>query len=334
MNQQKLIIFFLFQVLLIILLVILALTLIKIKKALKKEKRIVSYTLKNPFEVKESLGDDLFKSWTNRLNIMSKSLSEKIFFQNYAKKYNKYQNKDNDYYFSYRVIIKKIMISLGVTLIYLISSLINNSFNLLYLVIMMILSYYFLDFYLKLAYQRRIKLIENDLLKAIIIMNNAFKSGYNITQAVDIVVKDLTGPICEEFIKISNDLKYGLEVKDVFNRFYERIKIDDAKYITSSLSLLNLTGGNIVGVFANIEKALTNKKRLRDELNAMTSSSNLVYKILIAMPIILILIILMVNPDYFKPLFTSIIGYLIIFVCLFIFGLYIYLIKKILKVDV
>ena len=164
-------------------------------------------------------------------------------------------------------------------------------------------------------------------------MNNAFKSGYNITQAVDMVVKDLSGPIKEEFSKISYDLEYGLDLKDVFDRFYERAKIEDIKYITSTLSLLNLTGGNLVGVFTNIENSFTNNKRLKDELNSMTASSKLVYYCLLTMPILLTGILLLISPNYFAPLLTTPFGYLIILLIIILYISYILIIKRILRID-
>lgn len=334
MESKNLILILSFQVFLIILLLIVVYNLFKVRKSLKNERRISLFTINSTKEERLSIGDEIRANFNSFINKISIHLSKINYFKNNAKKYIKYQTKDNDEYFIYRVIAQKFLISLGFSLMYLISSLSNTNFNLLFFIIFLILGYYLIDLVLNIYYKRRIKLIEADLLKAIIVMNNAFKSGYNITQAIAIVVKDLKGPISEEFEKIGNDLKFGLEVKDVFNRFYERIKLEDAKYITSSLSLLNITGGNIVGVFTSIENSLTNKKRLRDELNTMTSSSNLVYKVLIAMPFILIGLITLLNPDYFKPLFTSLFGYAAILFVLILFIIYIIIIKKILKVDI
>ena len=56
-----------------------------------------------------------------------------------------------------------------------------------------------------LIYRYRYKIyrdtLENDLLQAIIVMNNAFKSGRSITQAIELVSHELDGPIKEEFRK-------------------------------------------------------------------------------------------------------------------------------------
>ena len=198
----------------------------------------------------------------------------------------------------------------------------------------MTVSFFIIDIYFALEYKNRKKRIENDLLSAIIIMNNAFKSGMNIMQAVSIVESELEGPIKDEFKKISMDIKYGLSLETVFDRFYNRVKIEDAKYITSSLSLINKTGGNIVRVFGAIEKNFYDKKKIKDEMDSLTSSSIFMFRLLITMPILLCLVIFMLNREFFIPLFTTGLGRVIILLILLLYSLYILVIKRVMKVDV
>ena len=181
---------------------------------------------------------------------------------------------------------------------------------------------------------RRRKRIEDDLLKAIIIMNNSFKSGRNIMQAIETVKNELTGPIADEFKKISLDISYGLSLDTVFNRFYNRVKIEDAKYIASSLTLLNKTGGNIIKVFSMIEESFFDKKKLKNELDSLTASSIFVYRVLVVLPIIFVVLISILNKDYFKPLISSVLGGCVLTVIISLYVIYIVVIKKVLKVGV
>ena len=165
-------------------------------------------------------------------------------------------------------------------------------------------------------------------------MNNAFKSGMNIMQAVNIVENELEGAIKEEFKKINIDIKYGLSLETVFERFYNRVKIEDIKYIASSLSLINKTGGNIVKVFGSIEKNYYDKKKIKNEMKSLVSSSMFMFRLLIGMPILLCLIILVVNPSFFLPLITTDTGKLIIVLILILYTLYVIVVRKIMKVNI
>ena len=318
-------------IIIMILIIILTINIIlKKNKAHKYNNRLSKYTVNNNRNNNISLGDYISNIYHKLLKIIVKSLKESYYFKNKTLKYEKYDFIDSPI----NIIANKFSISIITGLLYLITSLFNHNFDIMFLLLFMVIGYFIYNIYLFISIKRRNKLIENDLLKAIIIMNNAFKSGYNITQAIDFVSKDLTGPISDEFKKISNDLNYGLEIKDIFERFYLRVKIDDIKYITSSLSLLNITGGNLVGIFNNVERSFTNKKRIKDELNAMTSSSKLVFYILLVMPILIIMLLLLLSPTYFTPLFTNPLGILLLFAALILYIIYIIIIRKILKVEV
>jgi len=165
-------------------------------------------------------------------------------------------------------------------------------------------------------------------------MNNSFKSGLSIMQAIYMVSKELDGPISEEFKKMYIDLSYGLNMEVVFERFTNRIDTKEARYITTSLNVLNKTGGNIVQVFASVERNSFTRKKLQDELGALAASASAIFKILVFIPPMLAMLIFMLNPTFFAPLFTSTIGWMILLIILAIYVLYIIIIRRVMKVKV
>jgi len=195
------------------------------------------------------------------------------------------------------------------------------------------IGFFITDIFVQIEYKKKRKEISEDLLKAIIIMNNSFKSGMSIMQAIEIVKNELTGALGDEFKKIYLDMSYGLTIEVVFDRFYNRVKLDDAKFITTSLTLLNKTGGNIVKVFKSIEREFFDKKKLNDELKTTTASSNFIYKVLLAVPFVVCLLIVTLNPSYFNPLFKTQLGILIVMVIFLLYIMYAYIIKRIMRVD-
>ena len=176
--------------------------------------------------------------------------------------------------------------------------------------------------------------MENDLLKAIIIMNNAFKSGRSIMQAIELVGNELNTPIGKEFKKMFIDLTYGLELETVFDRFYKRVNVEEIKYMTSTLVIINKTGGNIVKIFSSIEQEFYERRRLKQELESQTSLSKLIFIILIIMPIVVFLSIFILNKDYFNIFLTNNIGKILLLIILSLYLLYIIIIRKITNMKV
>ena len=175
-------------------------------------------------------------------------------------------------------------------------------------VINFFVGYYLLDVYLYFYQKKQNKLISNELLRAIIIMNNAFKSGKSTLQALKIAADELPEPINDEFEKMYLDMKFGLSVDTVFDRFAKRVNLEEAVYVSSSLKILNKTGGNIVEVFSSIEKTLFDKKKLNEELKNISANPKMIVKVLLLIPIVFILLIYILDPSYFNPLFESVLG--------------------------
>lgn len=250
----------------------------------------------------------------------------------YGRVYDKYQIAFRETT-SVHIIAKKILMSLLFLLLSILASTMRlEMLSFMEMIFALLIGYLLVDIIYFIRYRFYRDHVENDLLQAIIVMNNAFKSGHSIAQAVDLVAEELDGDIHEEFVRMSKEFSMGLSTDEVFERFAKRIEITEVTYLTSSISILNQTGGNIVKVFTSIEKTLMNKKKLRLELKALTSSARLVTYILMLLPVLFAMVITFISPDYFLPFITSTVGWLSLVVILLVYVLYICIIKKIMKV--
>lgn len=324
------------QIIIIVLLFGIVIWLLRLNRLTRLERRFNKFTVSVIKDNELSLFDKLIKIYNNAQKRMSKFLYKLKIFDEYSKKYEKYCDntriirEDPMDYMSNKVFAGLAMMGLiiisdvfqykGITFLQLFST--------------FLIGFFIPDVFLLSKTKMRKMQIEKDMLKAIIIMNNSFKSGLSIMQAIYIVSTELTGPISEEFKKMYIDLSFGLNMEVVFERFTKRIDTKEARYITTSLNVLNKTGGNIVQVFASVERNSFTRKKLQEELGALAASANAIFKILVVIPILLFVGIFLLNPTYFVPLFTEPIGIFILIVIILIYILYIIIIRRVMKVKV
>lgn len=322
------------QTILMILLGIIIFNLILYNKSLKLEKRISKYCIDSIKVETTSLFDTLYNFYFYIVHKLSKILKRSQFLVRYSKAYNKYIDYENDKDVSSMDFIShKFYISFIFIIIIVFARIIEGKIpSLIDILVSFTVGFFVIDIYFKIYNSFKKKRIEQDLLNAIIIMNNAFRSGMSMMQAIEIVSKELKGPISQEFRKMHLEISYGLSLDVVFERFSKRVDSEEVNYITSSLSILNKTGGNIIKVFSSIEEMLFNKRKLKQEMKALTSSANMINKILLIMPIIFILLITLLNPAYFVPLINTKLGNIFLFVIILIYALYAYIVRKIMKV--
>lgn len=175
-----------------------------------------------------------------------------------------------------------------------------------------ILGWLLIDQFYAFRKRRRLHSIDSNLINALSAMNSAFRSGNSIGQAVKIVNDELEGFVGEEFGFIYKDISLGLSVSEAFERFADRVPLEEVQLITSTISISSYLGGDITKVFESIEISILNRRRVIDEVNAITSTARSTGNIMIGIPFLLIVAIQFIMPDFFEPLFESDIGYLLI----------------------
>lgn len=302
-------------------------------RSIKLEKRFSKYTINSSKNKSISLLDNLYLKYLNFVEKLSNILSKSVFIKNRSKKYEKYISSFEEDNNTMKIMARKVIVGfIYIIFIILVELLQSKLATTLQMFISFIIGFYTLDLIYYYKYINYKKKIQKDLLEAISIMNNAFKAGMSITQAVELVSKELNGPIAKEFEKISIEISVGLDIEVAFRRFSERIKSEEAVYLTSSLSVLNKTGGNIIKVFNSIEKNMFNRRKLNNELKSLTSSSKLIMNVLIIVPIAFVLFISFINPGYFEPLFKTTIGIIILILIIVIYITYIIVVRRVLKV--
>lgn len=206
-----------------------------------------------------------------------------------------------------------------------------NSF--LYCMVITVIFFFIPNLKLRVNYYIVRKSMQEDLLKALTLINHSFQSGNSILQAIKTVSDELDTPLGNEFNRIYKDISYGLSLTTAFKRFSDRIKLDEVNYITTSLIILNETGGDIVSVFQSIEDNFYTRRSLNQELRAITASSRALFFILTSVPIILFIMIVTFSPDYFGVLFSTPIGILIFGFIILLYLVYIIIVRRIMRVE-
>ena len=321
------------QVSIILLVMVFILFVIKYLKSIYLEKRFSKYTINSSKNKSISLLDNLYNQYLDYINKMSKKLSKINFLNKLSDKYKKYVTAFELDVDSMKIVCNKIVIGILFILGYIVINLFRSKLiEPIEMLIPFILGFYTIDIIYIYKYKMYQKQIEKDLIDAITIMNNAFKAGRSIVQTVDLVSSELKGPISCEFKKISMEINLGLDIEVAFKRFADRIKLEEAVYLTSSLSILNKTGGNIIKVFDSIEKTLFNKKKLREELTSLTSSSKMIMYVLIFIPLVFAVFLNIINKGFFKPLFTTELGIILFIIMIILYITYIIVVRKVMKV--
>lgn len=326
---------FIIRLLILIVLVVIFDLIIKLNRSFKIDRRVSRYSIDSIIDDNNDISSIIKKKYNHVMKKVRGNFTKVDFLNNQSLKYSRYVSVGETKDLIDFIVIKLFLGICFVSLIIISLSIQGRIISFFWMVISFIIGYYLYDIYLYFSYKRKLNKIKNDMLRAVIIMNNAFKAGKSVLQSVEIVSNELPKPISIEFRRIYQDLVFGLSSEVAFNRFAKRVSLEEVRYLSSSLTILNRTGGNIVNVFNSIEKTLIDKKKMEEDLNNSTKASKFITIILTIIPVVFIFVIVkFLNPSYFDPLFESVLGYFMLsFICI-MFSIYVYLLVKVMKVKV
>lgn len=140
---------------------------------------------------------------------------------------------------------------------------------------------------------------------ALLTISNGLRAGFSFQQAMRSIAKDMMPPISTEFAKVLNEIDYGMPQEEALKRMYVRLQNEDLKMLISALAIADKTGGNLSDVLFTISKTVQNRIKIRQEVKTLSAQGKISSIIIGALPIVIILIMMVMNPDYIETLTTT-----------------------------
>ncbi len=182
--------------------------------------------------------------------------------------------------------------------------------------------------------RRRLEKFNSQLVDTLVSMSNALKAGFSIAQAFESVVKDGENPIAQEFDVFLQQTRVGVSFSDALNSMDERVGSQDLTLVVMAIETARKTGGNLTEILEAISKTIRERMRIENRIKTLTSQGRLQGIVVGAMPIVICLALLVVDPDTMKPFLYSLTGLvvmLIVGILILCGGL---MIRKIINIDV
>ena len=181
--------------------------------------------------------------------------------------------------------------------------------------------------------KRRIKNLNDQLCDAIVLISNSLKAGYSFFQAIDIVSKEMEGPVSEEFTQLLKEINLGLPTEVALESLAKRVDSDDLELVLTAVLIQRQVGGNLAEVLDNISSTIRERIRIKGEVRTVTAQGRMSGLIISILPPALGLIIYLIDPEHMSLLFTTGIGIAILVFSIFSELLGIYFISKIARIE-
>lgn len=186
----------------------------------------------------------------------------------------------------------------------------------------------------KKMYRRWMLRLDDQLVDALTLVTNALRSGLSLVQSLDLVVKEMPAPISLEFGLAMKEHRMGARLDEALERLVARAPSQDLAMVVDSVVILRETGGNLTETFDTIVYTIAERKRVQGKIRSLTAQGYYQGMILMGMPVILTWGLYALNPDYMRPLLTTIPGWILLALVAGMLTCAAFVIRRIISIDV
>lgn len=184
------------------------------------------------------------------------------------------------------------------------------------------------------AHKKRTELFNNQLSDALVIMGNSIKGGFTFLQSMENISEDMQPPISTEFARVLREIHYGVNQEEALKHMVDRTKNQDLELLVSAVVTSSQVGSNLTEILDTISDTIRDRIRIKQEINTLTAQGRISGVVVGALPVAMVLIIMIVSPEYYDGFFESNIGKVLILISISMEALGFAVIRKIINIKI
>lgn len=147
--------------------------------------------------------------------------------------------------------------------------------------------------------KKRMALLEEQLPDAVELMVRSLRVGHPLSSALAIVAREVPDPLGTEFGIIGDEAAYGRDVTECLKSFAERMDSQDLRFLAVAVAIQQQSGGNLAEILEGLAKVIRARFKLFRRVKAITAEAKWSGMFLSAFPILAMIAISVIKPDYY-----------------------------------
>lgn len=151
----------------------------------------------------------------------------------------------------------------------------------------------------------RLKKIEAQLPEAADFLARALRAGHSFSNVLQMVGDELNDPISGEFKMAHEEINYGVPMNEALQNLAARIPLTDLRYLVIAVLVQRESGGNLAEVLVSIARIIRARLKLLGQVRVLSAEGRMSAWVLGLMPVVMIGVMALVNPQYIRLLWTD-----------------------------
>jgi tight adherence protein B len=188
--------------------------------------------------------------------------------------------------------------------------------------------------YVNRSRRKRRDAFADQLVGTLEVICSALRAGHSFPTALDSVAADAQVPTDEEFARIVNAGRLGLDVVEAMHETSHRMENQDFAWVADGLAIQRDTGGNLGEILERISQTIRERTELAQKVRAISAEGRVSAWVMMAVPPGLAAFLAFMNPVVFRSAFLSSTGLMLLGVCAVLYVGGFFWIRKLVTVEV
>lgn len=182
--------------------------------------------------------------------------------------------------------------------------------------------------------KKRNRLFEIRLTDLTLGLANGLRAGSALPQSLEVVSRDLGGPMTEELSLVLHEYRLGMDLPESLNRLVERMPSEDLSLLVTAIRLTMQSGGSLAEVLDRITDTIRQRTEFQERLRTMTAQGRFEAIAMAAAPAAAFAILFFLDKELMMPLVQTKIGWCAIAAVALLETVGFIIINKIVTIDV
>lgn len=182
--------------------------------------------------------------------------------------------------------------------------------------------------------RKRLRMFEEQLPDALMMLAGGLRAGVGLSSAIQQLVVEAQPPISQEFSLLLREQRLGVTLEQALSNLNRRVPTQTTVLVVSAMRVAAETGGGLAETLERTSNTIRSRLQMEGKIGALTAQGKLQAWVVGLLPMVLMVILNKMEPEAMGMLWHTRLGWATLVVIAFFELMGIYVIRKIIAIDV
>lgn len=182
--------------------------------------------------------------------------------------------------------------------------------------------------------RRRLQHFEQQLPDALMMLCGGLRAGVGFSSAIQQLVTEAQAPLVQEFSLVLREQRLGVTLEQSLANLARRMPTQSTVLVVSAMRIASETGGGLAETLERAAQTIRSRLQMEGKIGALTSQGKLQAWVVGLLPLVLMMVLDHMEPEAMGLMWHSRLGWATLGVIALLECMGIYVIRKIVAIDV